>query len=169
MMKIAKFIILVAIYPIQLVMTLTPALAKQEISSSITRAVSNENLQPINNDLKYKQVETVDIFPEQSWASLRADMSNPVDQIPAPPVAQVETLQLPPPLPFTVVGEWLEDSQHIVVLESMGDTYLVCHGCELSNTLKVGDKLAQKYEIKSLDNRKLILVNEHGEEQSLTY
>lgn len=169
-MKRAKTLLQIIIYSLPLVLTVEPAIAKQEVPASTVASIPGGYLQVDNEDsFKLNQVNVVDIFPEQSWASLRAETTNTLTQIPAPPVVPVETLQLPPPLPFTVVGEWLEDSQHIVVLESMGETYLVCNRCELSNAIKEGDKLAQKYLVKSIDNKKLILMNEHGEEQYLTY
>ncbi len=113
-MKIVKVLILVVIYTPQLIMTLEPALAKSDVSSTIAGPISNENLQLTNNGFQSKKIKTIDLFPEQSWSSLRVDMSNTVVHIPSPPVEPVEVLQLPPPLPFTVVGEWLEKNQQEV-------------------------------------------------------
>lgn len=167
-MKRAKTLLQVIIYSLPLVVTVDPALAKREVPSSTIASIPGGYLQVDNEvSFKSKQVNVVDIFPEQSWASLRPEAANTLTQIPAPPVVPVETLQLPPPLPFTVVGDWLEDSQHIVVLAGMGETYLLCNSCKLSNAIKVGGKLAQIYELKSLDNRQLTLVSEQGGEQSL--
>lgn len=167
-MKRAQTLLLAVIYSLQFSVTVDTALAKQEVPSSAIASILDENLQAANEDSsKSNHVNIIDIFPEQSWASLQPEVTNTSTQIPDPPVAPVETLQLPPPLPFTVVSDWLEDRQHIVVLVGMGDTYLLCNSCELPNAIKVGGKLAQKYELKSLDNQQLTLFSEQGGEQSL--
>ncbi|QSR71965.1 hypothetical protein [Aeromonas jandaei] len=167
-MKRAKILLLLVIYSLQFAVTVDTALAKQEGPSPALASILHENLQAANEDSsKSNHVNIIDIFPEQSWASLQPEVTNTVTQIPAPPVAPLELLQLPPPLPFTVVSDWLEDSQHIVVLAGMGETYLLCNSCELPNAIKVGGKLAQEYELKSLDNRQLTLFSQQGGEQSL--
>ncbi|PIB57988.1 hypothetical protein [Pseudomonas sp. 2822-17] len=91
-------------------------------------------------------VETVDLFPAQTWT-------------PPPPVAPVDTSPpKPPPLPFTVSAQWRYESQSkIVVLQGNGRQYTLCNRCSVPGRIVPGKMLDAHYRLDKLTDTAVVL------------
>ena len=121
--------------------------------------------------------QEVDLFPSQPWASLvggntpQAPNGAPSsDTSPAaePDALAPEQAKGEPELvrvPIHAVGEWIDDAHRIVVLESQGQTYLLCQRCSIADALRPGDTVAQQYQFKALEPSRAVLIDPKGREQ----
>jgi len=121
--------------------------------------------------------QEVDLFPSQPWASLvgghapQAPNGAPgSDTSPAaePDALPTEQATGEPALvlaPIHAVGEWIDDAHRIVVLESQGQTYLLCQRCSIADALRPGDTVAQQYQFKALEPSRAVLIDPKGREQ----
>ncbi|GEM_PF-1449782 len=121
--------------------------------------------------------QEVDLFPSQPWASLvggnapQAPNGAPSsDTSPAaePDALAPEQAKGEPELvrvPIHAVGEWIDDAHRIVVLESQGQTYLLCQRCSIADALRPGDTVAQQYQFKALEPSRAVLIDPQGREQ----
>jgi len=119
----------------------------------------------------------VDIFPSQSWESLKGDVSAPAEPIsPASTAAQAPGLDDPIPgpsaadrmaaqttIPFHAVGEWVEGGQRVIVVENGGQTYLLCQRCELSEAIRPGGTVAKNYRLRALETERAVLLDPQGQ------
>lgn len=116
------------------------------------------------------RADGVDLFPVQSWASLREE-AKPV--APAADAAPALAAPLPPPPleaappPFSAVGEWRQDGQRVVVLEGRARSYLLCVGCKTPNALQPGARLTEQYTFKALEAERALLLDAEGREHSI--
>jgi len=121
--------------------------------------------------------QEVDLFPSQPWVSLvgghapQAPNGAPgSDTSPAaePDALPTEQATGEPALvlaPIHAVGEWIDDAHRIVVLESQGQTYLLCQRCSIADALRPGDTVAQQYQFKALEPSRAVLIDPKGREQ----
>jgi len=121
--------------------------------------------------------QEVDLFPSQPWASLvggnapQAPNGAPgsdTSQAAEPDALAPEQAKGEPELvrvPIHAVGEWIDDAHRIVVLESQGQTYLLCQRCSIADALRPGDTVAQQYQFKALEPSRAVLIDPKGREQ----
>jgi len=121
--------------------------------------------------------QEVDLFPSQPWASLVGGNTPQApngaagsDTSPAaePDALAPEQAKGEPELvrvPIHAVGEWIDDAHRIVVLESQGQTYLLCQRCSIADALRPGDTVAQQYQFKALEPSRAVLIDPKGREQ----
>ena len=121
--------------------------------------------------------QEVDLFPSQPWASLvggnapQAPNGAPgsdTSQAAEPDALAPEQAKGEPELvrvPIHAVGEWIDDAHRIVVLESQGQTYLLCQRCSIADALRPGDTVAQQYQFKALEPSRAVLIDPQGREQ----
>ncbi|MEN5165006.1 hypothetical protein [Achromobacter kerstersii] len=121
--------------------------------------------------------QEVDLFPSQPWASLVGGNTPQApngaagsDTSPAaePDALAPEQAKGEPELvrvPIHAVGEWIDDAHRIVVLESQGQTYLLCQRCSIADALRPGDTVAQQYQFKALEPSRAVLIDPQGREQ----
>lgn len=116
------------------------------------------------------QADGIDLFPVQSWASLREE-AKPI--VPPPDAAPELAAPLPAapiqaaPAPFSAVGEWRQDGLRVVVLEGLGRSFLLCAGCRMPKALQPGAKLAGQYTFKALEAERALLLDADGREYSI--
>ena len=121
------------------------------------------------------QIPDVDIFPSQSWDSLQGDASAPARSASsASAVAQAPELDDSIPVrggddlaaatmsPFQAVGEWVEGDQRIVIVESEGQTYLLCQRCPIGEAIRPGGALAKNYRLRALEEQRAVLLDPQG-------
>lgn len=135
------------------------------------------NTQRISNSVNYKESahrenrNVVDIFPSQNWDSLFLGAANVEPMQTESAIMEQEPEPVLPsalPLPFYIIGEWVEGGERIIFLgDDNGDSYLVCNGCNLPTAIKTGEKITKSYRLKQLDLTKLTVVSESGEELDL--
>ncbi|MDR9874446.1 hypothetical protein RJC98_04615 [Pseudomonas allii] len=91
-------------------------------------------------------VETVDLFPTQSWTP--PPLPTPVDT--SPPKA--------PPLPFSVSAQWRYEHQaKIVVLSGNGRQYTLCNRCSVPGRIMPGKMLDAHYRLDRLTDTTVVL------------
>ncbi|MFF7396487.1 hypothetical protein ACFZAI_08540 [Achromobacter sp. NPDC008082] len=120
--------------------------------------------------------QEVDLFPSQPWASLVGGQApqapNGAPGSDTSPAAEADALTTEqdtaePALvlvPIHAVGEWIDDAHRIVVLESQGQTYLLCQRCSIADALRPGDTVAQQYQFKALEPSRAVLIDPKGRE-----
>lgn len=121
--------------------------------------------------------QEVDLFPSQPWASLvggntpqapNGAAGSDTSQAAEPDALAPEQAKGEPELvrvPIHAVGEWIDDAHRIVVLESQGQTYLLCQRCSIADALRPGDTVAQQYQFKALEPSRAVLIDPQGREQ----
>ncbi|WP_141111373.1 hypothetical protein [Chromobacterium haemolyticum] len=116
------------------------------------------------------QAEGVNLFPIQSWTSLREEAKPVVPPPDAAPELAASLPSAPPeaaPAPFSVVGEWRQDGQRVLVLEGQGRSFLLCSGCRMPKALQPGARLAEQYTFKALEAERVLLLDTEGREHSI--
>lgn len=120
--------------------------------------------------------QEVDLFPSQPWASLvggqapQAPNGAPGSDTSKASESDALTTEqdtAEPALvlvPIHAVGEWIDDAHRIVVLESQGQTYLLCQRCSIADALRPGDTVAQQYQFKALEPSRAVLIDPKGRE-----
>lgn len=119
--------------------------------------------------------QEVDLFPSQTWDSLinRGAAVQSADAAPdadAPASAQEGTAMPevevadsePPTVPMQAVGEWIEGADRIIVLESRGQTYLLCQRCTIADAVLPGGTVAQQYQFEALEPSRAVLQDPQG-------
>lgn len=120
--------------------------------------------------------QEVDLFPSQPWASLVGGQAphapngapgSDTSQAAESDALTTEQDTAEPALvlvPIHAVGEWIDDAHRIVVLESQGQTYLLCQRCSIADALRPGDTVAQQYQFKALEPSRAVLIDPKGRE-----
>jgi hypothetical protein len=120
--------------------------------------------------------QEVDLFPSQPWASLVGGQApqapngapgSDTSQAAESDALTMEQDTAEPTLvlvPIHAVGEWIDDAHRIVVLESQGQTYLLCQRCSIADALRPGDTVAQQYQFKALEPSRAVLIDPKGRE-----
>lgn len=120
--------------------------------------------------------QEVDLFPSQPWASLVGGQApqapngapgSDTSQAAESDALTMEQDTAEPALvlvPIHAVGEWIDDAHRIVVLESQGQTYLLCQRCSIADALRPGDTVAQQYQFKALEPSRAVLIDPKGRE-----
>lgn len=119
--------------------------------------------------------QEVDLFPSQTWSSLinrgaealAADVApdeeasaSAVEGASAPDSAAAEPE--PPMVPLQAVGEWIEGTDRIIVVESRGQTYLLCQRCAIDGAVLPGGTVAQQYQLEALEPSRAVLQDPQG-------
>lgn len=112
----------------------------------------------------------VDLFPSQSWNSLRMTLTAQDGGLPAqpdsadlPPTVTAETkAETALPSPFQAVGVWVEAGQRVAVLERQGQTFLLCQRCRIGTALRPGALLMDGYQFKELAPKSAVLLDPQG-------
>ncbi|WP_175964385.1 hypothetical protein [Burkholderia pyrrocinia] len=99
----------------------------------------------IANTTETENIAAPNLFSVRSWAPPRP----PAKPVRAPPP------KAPPP-PFVVTGQWrFKGEQNIVMLQSGNDQYVLCHKCDVQNSVSPGQVFAGSYRLENLTAREI--------------
>ncbi|WP_155636732.1 hypothetical protein [Burkholderia gladioli] len=110
--------------------------------------------------------EAVDLFPEQHWATLgRAaeTVSPPAEtrEAASADVASAAAEDSPPEsmnVPFELAGEWRENGRRILVLDGMGQSFVLCATrCEVPGAILPGETITGAYRFGAVHRGKVVI------------
>ncbi|WP_207001681.1 hypothetical protein [Trinickia mobilis] len=118
--------------------------------------------------------ESIDLFPTQSFASLSAaaqkneaadiKLITPDEEEEGKEGVKAETIR---PMPFSVTAEWKEGRQRVVVLEGMGQIFLICQACSVKDAIRPGKEISGGYQLARLEAAAAVLLTPEKSEVSL--
>lgn len=110
--------------------------------------------------------EAVDLFPEQHWARLgRAAEALPptadAREAASADVASAAAADSPPEsmdAPFELAGEWRENGRRILVLDGMGQSFVLCATrCEVPGAILLGEAITGAYRFGAVHRGKVVI------------
>ncbi|MDN7748648.1 hypothetical protein [Burkholderia gladioli] len=110
--------------------------------------------------------EAVDLFPEQHWATLGqpAETVSPTADARAAAsadVASATAADSPPEsmdAPFELAGEWRENGRRILVLDGMGQSFVLCATrCEVPGAILPGETITGAYRFGAVHRGKVVI------------
>lgn len=114
--------------------------------------------------------ERVDLFPAQDLASL-AVQPEILSQPSEPSLVNEEHLLIDTPVlrgaPFSVTGIWREGGRRVVVIEGLGDLFLLCERCAARGAIHPGASLAAGYRFERMDRDQVVLSLPNGDREAL--
>ncbi|AYQ92100.1 hypothetical protein EDD84_33185 [Burkholderia gladioli] len=110
--------------------------------------------------------EAVDLFPEQHWATLGqpAETVSPTAETreaASADVASAAAADSPPEsmdAPFELAGEWRESGRRILVLDGMGQSFVLCATrCEVPGAILPGEAITGAYRFGAVHRGKVVI------------
>ncbi|NIF63032.1 hypothetical protein F3J11_10010 [Burkholderia sp. Cy-647] len=110
--------------------------------------------------------EAVDLFPEQHWATLgrAAETVSPTAETreaASADVASAAAAASPPEsmdAPFELAGEWRENGRRILVLDGMGQSFVLCATrCEVPGAILPGETITGAYRFGAVHRGKVVI------------
>lgn len=102
---------------------------------------------------------TQDIFPSQR-------VLRPAPALPA--AAAIATVPATPaPFPYRLTGEWRDGNQHMVIMDGLGETLVLCRVCSIEGAIRPGDHFGRGYQLQSLSAHEIVLLGADKKEQTL--